>query len=564
MEKRGYRNEIIDTGFVGILYRYFLISFFIAVPVIIRQGAVGLIEKKIMIKKAIRVALTIVCTLAGILIIFLLMIKYEMSWKITKVGLEESPDGRYSILFQSVGEADWPFGYSHAKVTVKDGGKIIETFCEDIADDGGQFRPDNYSVEWMKYGAVITFMGSEQPDREVEIFYDGRDSFSGYTNEEIEDILKDRYDIHRVDKVIKDKDGYAIRADGIDFHADTGLAMHDSYPQEVFKAVTEELFPERFNRSVEWDVKKGEDPSDIVYIPVISMNGPGALDINPYCDDICEWLDNCFERLPYNKAKTMYDATGFTAATPGYGNVRLYFNNMLRLDNYSEDRTGFYNNLYTSIERYLNYEYSAFGGAMPIDSADTESADEIEATDEITDDVIKQWATYDYEVAYDFSDGREYALVPIDRALGSSFYVLLEFNEKGNPDTAELINQDPFNQHGGEAKFISFLDDGDTGFAALSYSGGSEGMLFETFDGGKSFREVILPSPKIELPTGEYYNPFVMLEEAWEEKDTIYLKVGQGPDGDHHSEALDGAYTVGIYASKDGGKSFEFVREEAE
>ena len=44
----------------------------------------------------------------------------------------------------------------------------------------------------MKYGVIITFMGSEQPDREVEVFYDGRDSFVGYSDEEIEDILKRR------------------------------------------------------------------------------------------------------------------------------------------------------------------------------------------------------------------------------------------------------------------------------------------------------------------------------------------------------------------------------------
>ena len=60
-----------------------------------------------MIKKGIRIALAIVCTFAVILLIFWLIIKYEMSWKITNVGLEESPEGRYTVLFQSVGEADW-------------------------------------------------------------------------------------------------------------------------------------------------------------------------------------------------------------------------------------------------------------------------------------------------------------------------------------------------------------------------------------------------------------------------------------------------------------------------
>lgn len=517
-----------------------------------------------MVKRVIKAIGMMMLILAGIILVLFLLIKYEMSWKITDVGIEESPDKRYRILFQAVGEADWPFGSSHARITVKDGKQIIETFREDIADDGGQFRPANYSVEWMKYGVVITFMGSEQPDRETEIFYDGRDSFEGYNDEEIEDILKDRYGIHKLDRVTRDKNGYSISADGIDFCADEKLALHDSYPQEVFKAVTDGQFPEKFNRSVDWDVKTGENPSDLVYTPIISMHGSGSQDLSPYCDDICKWLDACFERLPYTKAKSMYDAAGFIAMGAGFENVRLGFNNMLCLDRYSEDRVGFYNNLYECMERALNHEYYAFGGSVPTPSLDNESDDDINNTDVITDDAIMQWAAYDYEVSYDFPDGGEYALVPIDRALGSSFYVLLSYNEKGNPDSAELINPDPFNQHGGTARFITFLSDGKTGFAALSYSGGSQGMLFETFDGGKSFREIILPSPKIELPTGEFYNPFVMPEAAWEESDTIYLKISQGPDGDHHSKALGNERTVGIYASKDRGKTFEFIREEAE
>ena len=124
-----------------------------------------------MIKKIIKTIIGTVLVLAAMILLLLLLFKYEMSWKITNVGVEESPDKRYSVLFQAVGEADWPFGYSHAKVTVKDGKKTIESFREDIADDGGQFRPDNYSVEWMKYGVIITFMGSEQPDRGSTVFW---------------------------------------------------------------------------------------------------------------------------------------------------------------------------------------------------------------------------------------------------------------------------------------------------------------------------------------------------------------------------------------------------------
>lgn len=308
-----------------------------------------------MVKKIFKIIACITASVLLILLVLCLGLKYQMSWKITNVGMEQSPDGRYSVVFQAVGEADWPFGASHAKVTVKNEDRIVDSFRQDIYDDGGQFRPANYSVEWMKYGVIITFMGSEQPDREVEVFYDGRDSFEGYSDEEIKDILSERYSIYNVEKITKDADGYVIRGDGIDFRADASLAFHDSYPQEVFKAVTDELFPERFMRSLDWDVKKGIYPSDLVYTPIIPMNGPGSQDLNSYCDDICEWLDCCFERLPYIRAKKMYDSTGFILTAPGYDKAVFGFDNMLRLDSYSADRVGFYNNLYTCIDRYLNH-----------------------------------------------------------------------------------------------------------------------------------------------------------------------------------------------------------------
>lgn len=85
-----------------------------------------------MIKKAVKIIVCIFASILLILIVFLLCLKYEMSWRITHVGTEKSPDGRYSVVFQAVGEADWPFGASHAKVTVKDEDRIVDSFRQDV------------------------------------------------------------------------------------------------------------------------------------------------------------------------------------------------------------------------------------------------------------------------------------------------------------------------------------------------------------------------------------------------------------------------------------------------
>ncbi|MBQ5535091.1 MAG: hypothetical protein IIU07_07325, partial [Lachnospiraceae bacterium] len=181
------------------------------------------------VKKILKFTGIILAILVAFGLALLLWIKYMVSWRITDVGSETSPDGIYRLRFQAVGEADFPFGPSHAKVTLYDGREKLQSFREDISDDGGAFRPDNYSVEWMPYGVVITFSGSEQPDREVEVFYDGRDAFEGYSDEEIETILKDRYHLDEVERISKEGGGYSVRADGIDFSTDAKMALHDSY-----------------------------------------------------------------------------------------------------------------------------------------------------------------------------------------------------------------------------------------------------------------------------------------------------------------------------------------------
>ena len=92
---------------------------------------------------------------------------------------------------------------SRIQVTLYDGERKVDSFNEDIADDGGQFRTANYSVEWMKKGVVVTFKGSEQADREVAVFFDGSDSFEGYRDEEIGEILEERYGIKQIEYIQK-------------------------------------------------------------------------------------------------------------------------------------------------------------------------------------------------------------------------------------------------------------------------------------------------------------------------------------------------------------------------
>lgn len=49
---------------------------------------------------------------------------YETDYKIVNVDSSESPDGIHKLYFQQVGEPDWPFGYTHARLVLKTGERL--------------------------------------------------------------------------------------------------------------------------------------------------------------------------------------------------------------------------------------------------------------------------------------------------------------------------------------------------------------------------------------------------------------------------------------------------------
>ncbi len=501
------------------------------------------------IKKLIKALAIFFLMFVFLVIIMILSWTYVTRWRLTEVGEESSPDGKYSLLFQEKGEPDFPFGYSHAKVTLYKGDEKVNSFLEDIADDGGGFRKDNYSVEWLPAGVIVTFHGSEQADKDLEIFYDDGKIFEGYSKDEIKEILKKRYGIMDVERMTSVKDGFIIKAEGVSFYAENDMALHNSFLQESFKKITEDVFLNHTGRGLAWENEEGESRADIRYIPIISVNGTLMQDIDAYCSDICRWLHACLEKYPYDKCRDIYIC--FIPDIYGYSREKYYFSE-ISMKQFIEDDSVFYNELYA----YLNNLTA--NKADPLQVTD-ELYSQTDEPFEVDEGTIRLWASYEAGAVYDFEDGTEYAMIPVDRALGSSYYVLMSFRE-GDRDKAELVNIDPYNGSGGETLFISFINDSDLGFSCLTYSGGSEGMLFRTSDKGKSFQDIALPSPEIELSDGKYYNPFVMPEEVWEENGMIYLKVGQGPEGDYYNKELDGK-TCGIYVSEDEGRTFHFLKE---
>ncbi|MBU5227143.1 hypothetical protein KQI36_10870 [Clostridium senegalense] len=139
-----------------------------------------------------------------------------------------------------------------------------------------------------------------------------------------------------------------------------------------------------------------------------------------------------------------------------------------------------------------------------------------------------------------------------DAAAGSRFYSLKNTVDCGQ--TWKVINEDPFLGKTGVASGIIFIND-KLGFLCLSHSGGSNGELYRTEDGGLSYRKVEFPIKEVKLDNNIIINPFDFPTVPYEENDILNMLVGQGQDGDYNGDSQ------ALYQSKDNGATWKFVKE---
>ena len=91
---------------------------------------------------------------------------YNDEYKLTLAGTENSPDGKYAVVFQRVGSPDWPFGSTAVRITVKDinNKKKLKVINTSIHNDGGVLSKYNWDVLWQDESVKIILKGSEQKD----------------------------------------------------------------------------------------------------------------------------------------------------------------------------------------------------------------------------------------------------------------------------------------------------------------------------------------------------------------------------------------------------------------
>lgn len=104
---------------------------------------------------------------------FMCWFRYETEYKITTISEYTSPNNKYTIRFQSVGEP-FLFGPDEVKITLLDyTKKKIQTISESISNDGAKACEGNIKVKWFDEYVEIILSGEQQQDETYKIDYIG-------------------------------------------------------------------------------------------------------------------------------------------------------------------------------------------------------------------------------------------------------------------------------------------------------------------------------------------------------------------------------------------------------
>lgn len=125
-------------------------------------------------KPAVRIGLGIIAVLGLMLAVLIGSVTYTTKYRVNSVDSSTSQDGKYELLFQQIGEPDWPFGYTHARLVLKDELGTIAKYSFDVRNDGASVHSDSWQVIWKKDSVEVVISGKEQNDEQYILYFDGK------------------------------------------------------------------------------------------------------------------------------------------------------------------------------------------------------------------------------------------------------------------------------------------------------------------------------------------------------------------------------------------------------
>ena len=124
-------------------------------------------------KKFLKIMLCIMGSLLAVIVVFWCCISYTVNYKKITCDTSVSPDKKYEVILQAVGEPEWPFGSASGRLVLKEGEDKISQTDFELHNDGASISSSCWKVTWHEDYVEIILSGEEQFDEQVILYFDG-------------------------------------------------------------------------------------------------------------------------------------------------------------------------------------------------------------------------------------------------------------------------------------------------------------------------------------------------------------------------------------------------------
>ena len=136
-------------------------------------------------KNFLKIMLCITGSLLAAIVVFGFFISYTVNYKKTTCDTSVSPDGKYELTLQAVGEPDWPFGSASGRLVLVEGKDKISQTDFELHNDGGSITSSCWKVTLYEDYVEVILSGEEQFDEQVILYFDGTVDMKQLPNTEV-------------------------------------------------------------------------------------------------------------------------------------------------------------------------------------------------------------------------------------------------------------------------------------------------------------------------------------------------------------------------------------------
>lgn len=122
-------------------------------------------------KRIMKIVLYSISMIIVLIAIFWICFWYVTNYKVVTCDTSVSPNEKYKLMLQSVGEPDWPFGSASGRLVLKEGKNKISQSDFELQNDGVSIIRSCWKVIWYEDFVEVILSGEEQPDEKVVLYF---------------------------------------------------------------------------------------------------------------------------------------------------------------------------------------------------------------------------------------------------------------------------------------------------------------------------------------------------------------------------------------------------------